>query len=525
MDVKILQGQNHKNPTTTIIISDEKRLNHEQIERVIKIHPLFGQLKNQSDKEVEILSELPHLWKEIIKVLNDTDAKEKIDEIINRQLLSMSTIPILYKATQMGYEITQFYLREGVIKENGKANNRYYCIGHGCQSEIAVSVSSSQDSYLAVKTQRDKWLTNATIERLGLPIPKWELINSKDDIEELFRKYEKPFVIKPTGLTGGHGVTTGIDTLQKAYKAYDMAIDSINTKERSQWQRKVMIQDQVKSAGNEDYRLLVIGGRLEVATKRIPANIIGDGKSTIKELIAKTNQDPRRDITNPTHILKPIVIDEMLSLYLQEQGLSLESVPAKNQTIYVRKTASMSQGGITEDVTDKVHPQIRYIVETIASSLHAFTMGADIMCLDIGKPLSNDNGAILEVNTMPESYLNIYPVIGESREYVLENYIKGLIGHKKKCPVIVIIGEIKNIHDVLEKANYDGKERVGVLYYDSIYINDMLINDSQEIWSAVESLKVNASLDKIVLVYKNEEVVKEYGMGFNNIDKILHEKA
>ena len=164
-----------------------------------------------------------------------------------------------------------------------------------------------------------------------------------------------------------------------------------------------MIQEQAQGdRSGADYRLLVINGQLKVCTKRIPAFITGDGEHNIEELINITNEDPRRDINNPSHILKPIEIDDPLIDLVKQQNLTLQSVPNKDQKIYVRNVASMSRGGITEDYTNKVSPEIKSIVESIASTLHVFAMGADIICNDISKPLTKDNGAILEVNTMPE---------------------------------------------------------------------------------------------------------------------------
>ena len=101
-----------------------------------------------------------------------------------------------------------------------------------------------------------------------------------------------------------------------------------------------MIQEQVYG---EDYRLLVINGKPQIATKRIPAFVTGDGSKSIKELIEQENSDPRRDIKNPAHILKPIKIDEPLIKYLTQQNLTLDSIPEKGQRVYVRKVASMSQ--------------------------------------------------------------------------------------------------------------------------------------------------------------------------------------
>ena len=98
-----------------------------------------------------------------------------------------------------------------------------------------------------------------------------------------------------------------------------------------------MIQEQVQG---ENYRLLVIDGKLEIATKRIPAFVIGDEQKNIKQLIEETNNDPRRDTTNPAHTLKPIIIDKPLEECLKEQKLSLKDTPEKNEKIYVRKQES-----------------------------------------------------------------------------------------------------------------------------------------------------------------------------------------
>src|SRR5690606_20432602 len=122
--------------------------------------------------------------------------------------------------------------------------------------------------------------------------PKWKELNSKEELKEALNNFTLPVVIKPTGLTGGAGVTTGIRTIKKALHAYDFAIEAIQTRDRPAWQTKIMIQEQVEG---EDYRLLVINGVLRISTKRIPAFITGDGKKTIQELIDETNQDPRRD--------------------------------------------------------------------------------------------------------------------------------------------------------------------------------------------------------------------------------------
>jgi cyanophycin synthetase len=364
------------------------------------------------------------------------------------------------------------------------------------------------------------------ITRLGLPIPKWETLDNKSQIDEVWGNYNKPVVIKPTGLTGGSGVVVGINTVEEAKKAFEFAQKAIDGKQREAWQRKIMIQEQV---AGEDYRLLVIDGKLEIVTKRIPAFIVGDGKSTIQELIDETNRDPRRDITSPAHTLKPIKIDQPLLDYLKEQKLTLESIPKQDEKIQVRKVASMSQGGITEDFTDQVSDEIKYIVESIASSIHAFVVGVDVLCKDISKPLTQENGAILEVNTMPEAYLNLFPVLGEDRLYVADTFVKKILKENKTKKVVVVGSSLPDILTVLREksllGSYFTKDDVVGEYKDGyLRINGLEINSNLEKWKAVEALKVNASLDGIIIHHRDWDAVKSDGLGFNNIDMLIVSK-
>ena len=432
----------------------------------------------------------------------------------------MSTISILESAHKQNIETTPLLLNNLMLKSSNegyrKVLNRYYLMGCGKGSQTTGSISSSRDTYVGHNIQRDKWSTNTMIEVLNLPLPKWEIIHSIKELEKVFPNYEKPIVMKPTGLTGGHGVTVGINTIEEAKKAYTYAKDA--GKEKPAWQTKIMIQEQVRG---EDYRLLVIDGKLEIATKRIPAFVVGDGKLTIKQLIEKENADPRRDITNPAHILKPIVIDEPLKDYLKEQKLTLDSIPEKNQQINVRKIASMSQGGVTEDFTDEVGNEIKVIAESIAKSIHAFVLGVDVMCLDISKPLTKENGTILEVNTMPESYLNFYPIRGKQRAYVADTFIKALLS-ENRCKKFVVVGQSKDdIPTLLRRRWVIGREEVvGELIEDRYYINGMLMNEQDERWKAYEAIKRNALLDVIVIHHRDWNEVEEYGLGFDHIDTV-----
>jgi len=529
---QILHGLNIESHISTIKIN--LGTNQKEVESILKkvddFHPLFLEKYFIVDNTLTIRSHVFDIWRDtsstLEKLSNGEITLEKaenhiIGEIIHKKLYSMSSIPILEAAYKKGLEVTNLFSSKGTFElgyEKGYAAefNRNYVLGCGKNSQTIVAISSSRDSSLAKKIQQDKWTTNTIIERLGLPLAKWQVIDSEEELRESFKEYSKPVVIKPVGLTGGAGVSVGITTIEQALKAYFNAKKIIDAKVRKNWQKKIMIQEQLTG---EDYRLLVINGKLKIATKRIPAFVIGNGKSTIKELIEETNKDARRDILNPSHILKPIVIDEPLLNYLEEQNLALDIVLEKEQKIYVRKVASMSKGGITEDFTDTVSPEIRLIVESIASSIHAFTLGVDIMCKDLNKPLTKENGGIIEINTMPEAYLNFFPVLGQTRENVADEYVQELLEFNKTKKIVCIGNYYENISGLLRRKKIikDG-ENVGEIYSGKIKINNYEINDDVDMWKGIEGLKINGSLDHIIVQYRDWKDVRNFGLGFNKID-------
>jgi cyanophycin synthetase len=537
-NTQTLQGLNLESPTTSVKInniSDNKEL-RKLLELIYNFHPIFIESYLFKNNALTIRSKLPALWRESAETFRKLSKGEItyrkaqnyiVDTVIKRKIKSMSTIPILYRAQNLGYETTLTVADEGIIPGSeegyGYKWNRYYTIGCGQGSHVTCSISSSKDSTFAKNIQEDKWRTNKLLERMGLPLPKWGIITSKDDIANVWGEYEKPIVIKPTGLTGGHGVTVGIKDKEKAYLAFDHAKEAINLKSRNAWQKKIMIQEQAEGDKNgADYRLLVINGKLKVCTKRIPAFVIGDGKHSIKELIERENKDPRRDISNPAHILKPIETDQPLTDFLKEQNLTLESIPKKDKRVYVRGVASMSRGGITQDYTDQVSPEIKAIVESIAATMHAFTLGLDIICNDISKPLTKENGAILEVNTMPESYLNFFPTIGQERTEAIDYYIEQLLKECKTKKIVTIGYSQNDIPTLLQQKKIINKEEdIGIYKDGKIIINNCEFNNNMETWKAVEALKINAILDTIILQYRDINDVKEHGLGFDRIDYLF----
>ncbi|MBN2101125.1 ATP-grasp domain-containing protein [Candidatus Dojkabacteria bacterium] len=529
MKIKVLQGLNLQNSQTTVV-AEMKSVKPDLIDFFKEMHPIFMKDYEILDgKTLKVKTNLPSLWKNqtflqpveeySMGTIDIDKAKEQMLEVASAQIYSMSTIPILQAAHKMGYETIQAFLNKGILPKNRL--NRHYIIGIGKEAAQCVSASTTGDSSFSIKTQRDKIRSNQFIEGMDLPIAPWTQVESREEIPEACETVGFPLVIKPVGLTAGHGVYVGLDTVKEMEEAWDKIQEYYANMEfpKSGWQKKILIQRKVEG---QDYRVLVVNGKVEIATHRIPARVTGDGKHTIQELIEIENKDPRRNISLPTHVMKYIVIDDDLIDIVRKNGHELDDVPEKDEIVYVRKVASMSQGGITADVTDKMNPQSKLICESIAKSIHANVLGVDLLVKDISKPLTLDNGSILEMNTMPEIYLNAFPIIGKQYPDIGEKILAGAMDPTIHTNRVVAVGKIdrKTLEEKTQEL-FDNQEKIGLMYEKTIFINGYEINCGISIESAVLSLKKNRSLDTIVLHYNSVQEIEDNGFGFNNIDVLI----
>src|SRR5581483_5593272 len=149
-----------------------------------------------------------------------------------------------------------------------------------------------------------------------------------------------------------------------------------------------------------DYRLLIIGNRLVAASRREPAQVIGDGVHTVAELIDHANTDPRRGNDHAMPLSK-IRLDPVAMSVLAEQGLSPSAVPPAGSRVLIRRNGNLSTGGTAADVTDLVHPEVAARAIEAARTIGLDIAGVDVLATDITRPLEEQGGAIVEVNAGP----------------------------------------------------------------------------------------------------------------------------
>lgn len=301
-------------------------------------------------------------------------------------------------------------------------------LGYGARARRICTAESDRTAAIAETIAQDKELTRELLRAVGVPVPLGRPVSSADDAWQAALDLGLPVVVKPRYGNHGRGVATNLATREQVDKAYAAA------REES---RHIMVEQFIEGL---DHRLLVIGDRLIAAAIRQPAQVVGDGRSTITELVAEVNRDPRRSDGHST-VLSFIKLDAIGLEVLAEQGYQPDSIPPAGVTVLIRRNGNLSTGGTATDVTDRVHPQVAARAVEAARVIGLDIAGVDVVTRDIGQPLEAQRGGVVEVNAGPGLRMHIEPTAGSSRP-VGEAIIELLYppGQDGRVPLIGISG-------------------------------------------------------------------------------------
>jgi cyanophycin synthetase len=274
----------------------------------------------------------------------------------------------------------------------------------------------------------NKTITRNLLIRAGLSVPKGYLLKDSDSREyqlKVFNDLEKPLVVKAIDGSEAIAVTTNI----KSQKQYSEALKESFSYDRAD-EKRALVE---RMFGGKEYRILVNRERVIGIIERLPANVIGDGQHTIKELIKLKNEDPRRGNKKDDKALFKIKIDQKMKDFLAKSKLSLDSVVKNKQQVFLRthSTLNISLGGDTIDVTNKVHPSVKKIAVRAIQAIPGLTWtGIDYLTKDIYAPQKKDDYAILELNSSPRLIWQAQPYSG-SKQPVLEEFLKNIFPELK----------------------------------------------------------------------------------------------
>ncbi|MDM9381807.1 cyanophycin synthetase [Chlorogloeopsis sp. ULAP01] len=276
-------------------------------------------------------------------------------------------------------------------------------LGYGVNQKRIQATMTDRTGILGVELACDKEATKRVLANAGVPVPKGTVINFLDDLEEAIEYVGGyPIVLKPLDGNHGRGITIDIQNWEEAEAAYDAA---------RQVSRSIIVERYYQG---RDHRVLVVDGKVVAVAERVPAHVIGDGRSSIAELIEETNKDPNRG-EGHDNILTKIELDRTSYQLLERQGYTLDSVLSKDEICYLRATANLSTGGIAVDRTDEIHPENVWLAQRIVKIVGLDIAGIDVVTSDISRPLREVDGVIVEVNAAPGFRMHVAPSQGTSR--------------------------------------------------------------------------------------------------------------
>lgn len=380
-------------------------------------------------------------------------------------------------------------------------------LGHGAKQRRIVAAETDRTGAIAESIAQDKQLTRSLLTAVGVPVPEGQVVTSAEEAWEAAEEIGVPVVVKPQFGNHGRGVATNLFTREQVLAAYAAA--RVEEKE-------IVVE---KFATGVDFRLLVVGNQLIAAARREPPCVTGNGHSTIAELVAQENRDPRRSDGHSTS-LSFIKLDAIACAVLAEQGYNPDSIPVAGTVILCRRNANLSTGGTAADVTDEVHPSIAEQAVDAARVIGLDIAGIDVIAQDIRRPLAEQGGVVVEVNAGPGLRMHLQPSHGTAQP--VGDAIAGMLFPEGngRIPIVAVTGvngKTTTTRLIAHVLSVTGKT-VGMTCTDGIYVGSRRIDagDCSGPKSA-RNILLNPAVEAAVLETARGGILRE-GLAFDRCD-------
>jgi len=377
-------------------------------------------------------------------------------------------------------------------------------LGHGKYQRRIQATVTSETRHTAVEIASDKRLTNQILSDLGLPVPRQMRVRGPNDAIEAAERIGYPVVVKPLDGNHGKGVSIDLTTSEQVKVAFEEAYEFSS----------VVIVETFQ-VGN-DYRILVVEGRVVAAAQRVPGHVVGDGAHTIAGLVEIVNQDPRRGIGHEK-VLTRLELDHQALRLIEAAGLTPEAVLPDGKVFYLRSTGNLSTGGTSVDVTEAIHYDNRIMAQRSVKAVGLDVGGVDFISPDITRSHKEVGGAIVEINAAPGFRMHTAPTEGKARDVagpVLDMLFPK--GTPYRIPIAAITGTngktttTRMVGHILKLSGFT----VGMTTSDGVYIDGELTvsGDMTGPWASHLVLR-DPSVDAAVLETARGGIVRA-GLGW-----------
>ncbi len=384
-------------------------------------------------------------------------------------------------------------------------------LGYGVNQKRIQATQSDRTSILGIELAQDKEATKEILQKHGIPVPQGVTIQDYDELEAAVEQVGGfPLVIKPLDCHHGRGATIDINSWREAEAAFDTAIAISKC-------GKVIVE---RYHSGRDHRVLVVNGQVIAVAERVPAHVMGDGRSTIEELIESTNRDPRRG-NGHENFMTCIELDRSSFELLRKQRFNLDTVLRKGELCYLRTTANLSTGGIAIDRTEEIHPHNIWLAERAARVIGLDIAGIDIVTPNISRPLGEAKGVVIEVNAAPGFRMHICPSQGQSRN-VAAPVLDMLFPPQTnpRIPIIAVTGTngktttTRLIAHIMKQT----QRTVGYTTTDGIYVDDYLVEAGDNTGPQSARLILQDPTVEVAVLETARGGILRSGLGFDTCD-------
>lgn len=419
-----------------------------------------------------------------------------LHELYEEVRLGPSTAAIVEEARRRGIPVRRLNSRSLIQ------------LGLGRNLRRIQATMTDYTSTIAAEIAQDKGDTKRVLGSVGLPVPAGQVAAVVDDAVGIAEEIGYPVILKPLDASHGLGISGRLDDDAAVRAAWDAA---------AAVSKRVVIE---KFSNGRDHRVLVVNGKVVAVAERVAAHVVGDGAATVRELIERENRDPRRGIGHRKTLTR-LPRDERTEEFLDQCGLTLDSVPRFGARVFLRPTANISTGGTSIDRTDEIHPDNVTACEMAAGVVGLDVAGIDVLTDDISVPFRDNQAVIVEVNAAPGIRMHTHPTEGHARN-VAAPIIDMLYppGKEPTIPIVAVTGTNGKTTTVRLIAHlFRHTDRaVGFTTTDGVYLGNRLVmeGDMTGPFSANIILS-NPAVDVAVLETARGGILRA-GLGFDECD-------
>ena len=315
--------------------------------------------------------------------------------------MEMSTQLLIAESVRRGVEYSVIDRRANFLRLEGNGRREY----------IKQATKTSLDTYVSYLAMENKEVTKIILDDAGFPVPAGRTFTSIHDAMISFTDFkDKEVVVKPKSTNFGWGIVMfrPLEAETEFQNALEIAFG---------FDEEVLVEEFLHG---QEYRFLVVGDECIAVLKRIGANVVGDGKSTVAELVAAKNEHPWRG-TDHLAPLEKIVLSDIECHNLKQAGYTPGSILASGEQVFLRDNSNISTGGDSIDVTDDAHEFYKRQAVAAAHAIGARLCGVDII---IDGELSDGSAryGFIELNFNPAIHMHAFTLEGKGRNatpYVL----------------------------------------------------------------------------------------------------------